>query len=155
MSTGPRSPVAGIATQKTFYFEGVADDGAVLRGSFTVRRPTVVDQARIEAEKSELLGGKYYDPARPGSGVPEHAAMMAEALAFLRVTIVQSPPWWNDGNIYDMSILAEIYKEAETVDPFRTTIAVSGRNDHQDGEGGDSERLQSEPDDVLAQMVDR
>jgi len=154
-----KTPVAGLPTQKSFHLDYYSEqEGKTFQGLFVVRRPTIIDQARIEAEKSKILGGRYFDPDNPGMGVPEFAYNIAEAIAYLRVLLVDAPEWWEDGEILDAGVLFEVYSEAQTIDPFRK-IERREKDSPRGQDGGDGknshqERDDANSDDVLKDLVD-
>lgn len=151
-----RTPVAGLPKQKSFNIDFYSEqEGQHFQGMFIVRRPTILDQARIQAEKSKILGGRYHDSNNPGVGVPEFADNIAEAVGFLRIVIVDAPDWWNDGEVLDPALLFKVYAEAEDLDPFRRTEKPKKPND--DGASrrdSDQKHIDSRPADVLAGLVD-
>lgn len=155
-STVSRTPVAGLPKQKTFNIDYYSEqEGRSFTGLFVVRRPNILDQARIEAEKSKILGGRYYDPDNPGVGVPEYANNIAEAVAFLRVVIEDSPEWWENGEVADADLLFKVYSEAEDMDPFRRIEGKKAerKNEHVGGDS-DTQHIDARPDDMLAGLVD-
>jgi len=150
------TPVAGLPTQKTFNIDYHSEqENRQYQGIFVIRRPSILDQARIEAEKSKILGGRYHDPANPGVGIPEFANNIAEAVAYLRIVITDSPEWWEDGNVLDAGLLFKVYTEAQTIDPFRrvekqkeaTPDGTAGRDSNQ-------KHLNTQPGNMLESLVD-
>jgi len=163
---GKKSPISGIPKQKTFMLNYYSkEEQHRYQGRFTVNRPTMIQSLEIEGIKSDILKGKYYDPRNPGCGVPPMVALLGEMVAFLQVAVNDAPEWWEggDGDFSDPSVVYEIYKEAQEVDPFRERIEflvkeVEG-DDRDEGVGddrapSDPELDESEPDDSLAEMVD-
>lgn len=160
------SPISGAPRDKTFpvnFFSNA--ENRRYQGTFTVRRPTMMQSMQIEGIKSTLMDGKYFDPQNPGCGIPPGVAMMAEMMAFLKVAVTQAPDWWEDGEgeFSDPELLFEIYKEAQDVDPFRERIEVlasydAGQgeraNDGADREASYVEHGEAESDGGLAEMVD-
>ena len=145
MSNGPKTQVAQLPSEKTFMFSYTSEieGGKVYSGPFTVVRPTIMMQIRIESEKSRLLGGTYHDPTNPGQGVPDYVMQMADSLSFLRVCVTQSPEWWGGGEgIHDLELLVALYEEAQKIDPFRAQVqseagddGSAGESSHQGGDG--------------------
>lgn len=150
--------VAKIPSEKTFTLDYFSElEKKQYRGTFTVKRPTVFMQAQITGKKSQILGGRYHDEATPGAGVPEFMDMMAEMMAFLSVTLVQVPAWWDsnqdDGGLHDPQVLGEVYQLAVQVDPFRRVHVVSGAESGAGGEEGGEAHSAARPSDIVAQMV--
>lgn len=147
---------SAFPSERTFNLDYTSEtDGQRYQGMFTVKRPTMVDQIAVEAEKSKMLGGKYFDEDNPGVGVSSFANQMAEGVSFLRVCLTNAPEWWNDGDVFDPNLLLAIYVEAQQVDPFRKVESKSS-----EGSGGesrkDSDRKHNKTDanDLLEKMVD-
>ena len=133
-------------------------EGESYSGRFVVRRPNVAQQMQIEGEKARILQGHYYDPSSPGCGIPPHFSVMADTLAFLRVVVVESPDWWEDDEVFDMDLLAEVYNEAQQVDPFRSPISEEQREERrlsvgEFGENSNTERRESDAHDRIEEMV--
>ena len=159
------SPVSGAPREKTFrvnYYSN--EENRRFQGSFTVKRPTIMQSMQIEGIKSTILEGKYFDPRNPGCGVSPGMATMAEMMAFLKVAVIQAPDWWEggDGDFSDPTLLFEIYKEAQEVDPFRERIEMLADGDEgkdteevlgTDREAGDDQRGRADDDGGLAEMV--
>lgn len=133
-------------------------EGETFSGRFVVRRPNIMQQMEIEGEKSRILKGHYFDPSNPGCGIPPHYAIMAEAMAFLKIAIVEAPDWWDEGEVYDPDLITHIYDEAQEVDPFRNKLTPEQKQQGGSslgiaGSDGDTERNASNADDSLAEMV--
>lgn len=133
------------------------------KGQFTVRRPRMGDQMRLEARKTEILGGYHYDPANPGCGTSAANMRFAEAMAFLEVCLIAWPMWWTGcEDVEDPIIIELMYQEAQKVDPFREVPIVPGlrsgwpgANVHgEPGEASDNQHHHAGPGDLLESMVD-
>lgn len=150
------SPISGLPTEKTFTIDFRSEqDNRTYSGIFVVKRPTILDQAIIEAEKSKILGGRYYDSEHPGLGVPEFASQIAEAVAYLRVVCLSTPEWFNAGNLTDAELLFKIYEEARRIDPFRGNAPAEKANvDGKDGGDSNQKHIGTNAANLLADMVD-
>lgn len=164
-SSTRQSPISGVVSEKTFNVNYHSKaEGKWYTGMFTAKRPTIMQSMQIEGIKSTILGGKYYDPRNPGCGVSPEMSAMAEMMAFLQVTVTQSPDWWEGGvgDFSDPDLLYEIFYQAQEVDPFRERFDVppasrapeESESDVEQGRGdGDPERERAGSDGGLAEMV--
>ena len=149
-----KTPVAGLPTQKSFNIDYYSKQEArSFSGLFVVKRPTIMDQARIEAEKSKVLGGRYHDADNPGVGVPGFADNIAEAVSYLNVVIVDAPNWWNGGDLYDAELLFRIYEEARNLDPFRREEGESVA-DRAHGKDSNQQHNDTDAGSLLKDVVD-
>tara|TARA_Y100001937_G_C7036428_1_gene292591 strand:+ start:358 stop:879 length:522 start_codon:yes stop_codon:yes gene_type:complete len=156
---GSQTGIAGLAKEKSFRVEFYSEmEGTRYDGTFSVKRPTIFDQTQIAARKSTILGGKYHDTENPGSGVPSYMDDLAEMMAFLAVTIVNHPPWWDHtqdgGGISDPGLMAFIFQEAAKADPFRSPDIVNVDGVRGSGEDSNHQRNEAGTNDVLTSLVD-
>lgn len=152
--SGPKTPVAKLPREKTFFFKYFSEvEQEEFSGTFVIRRPNVIDQARIEVEKSHTLDGYYHDESNPGVGIGAYANNLAEVLAFFKVLCTKAPDWWSDEEVFDVNLLMALYKEAQSVDPFRGGAVSDASDDSSSGKASDPVDNDAEPGDVLAQMV--
>ena len=158
MTQRRQTPVARLPMEKSFYIDFYSEmEGKQYRGNFSIRRPNLIDLTTIAAKKSEMVGGKYYDPDRPGCGIPLYAESLSEAISFLQVCLVDAPEWWDEGNITDQELLFKIYMEAKEIDPFRSSKKPERDRNRDTGsvsEASDNESEQSGVNNDIAEMVD-
>ena len=160
------STISGAPREKTFPISYYCEaENRRYEGTFTAKRPTVMQAMQIEGIKSSMLNGKYFDPRNPGCGISFEMDAMAEMLAFLKVVIVNTDAdWWMDGEgeFSDPAVVYEIYLEAQHVDPFRQRItpnrpedtsANAGAGVGSNRQAGGEELNQAKSDGGLAEMV--
>jgi len=136
---GPVSPVSRVPLERTFQVNYFSEsEGRQYDGTFVVRRPNIRQQARITARHSEILGGFYYDPDNPGFGVPVDMDILAEMMAFLDMTVIEGPEWFQSDDMFDPGLIYAIYGEAVKVDPFRVAGSAA-RQAHGVRESGATE----------------
>jgi hypothetical protein len=131
--------------QKQFFFSHKSEvDGNLYEGQFTVRKLSIKDIARIGVRKTQLNGGYHYDEANPGSGVTAETDWIHQMIAYLEVSLVQQPTWFNLDQIYDPKLLGDIFSKAAEFENnfFRSNRDQnvgpgSGQNDSS-GEGKES-----------------
>jgi len=82
------------------------DEGVTLQGEFTIKRPTLGEQARIGVICAEMRQDK------PLSALDRATASLHDALASCSVCIIKAPPWWDPENMYDTEPLMQLFKEA-------------------------------------------
>lgn len=107
------------------------ESGTNYKGQFIIKRFTVRDHGKIAVTKTRLNGGLHYNPN--GSGVDEDVDNYHYYLATVEVGIVNAPSWWSLEEIYDFSLVKEIFQEVITFqNSFRpnrgTDIQPSGSN---------------------------
>ena len=79
-------------------------------GTFTTKKLTVGDLSKIGLIKAQLSGGYVYDEVQ-GRGVDPTTNLLNEMMAHCQVSIIQSPEWFDAGEISDLELLREIYEE--------------------------------------------
>ena len=101
---------------KTFTVKYKLEDGAVDEGTFTVKRLSIRDRAKIGVRKSQLAGGMHCvrdDDGNPtGQGIDEDTDYLNAMIAQLEVSLVKSPPWFNLDEIADVGVVQEVFRKA-------------------------------------------
>lgn len=82
------------------------DDGEVLQGEFTIKRPTIGETSKIGVIMAELREDK------PLSAIDRTTAALHEWIAYCQVVVTKAPPWWNTESIYDSEPIQRVYLEA-------------------------------------------
>jgi hypothetical protein len=113
-------------TRLTIDVEGTR--GKRYRGEFTYHVPTLADQIQMGRLKSTYLP--------QGSAADANAAILAEQICYLAVTIQDpTPEWWNPFAMYDAAPVGALYGEALTYErKFHGTDADSADNAGRAGE---------------------
>lgn len=89
-------------------------DGAK-EGTFTARIMSVMDRLALGSQRAKLLGGA---PLASIDGVTDDIAYM---IAFLQVTLVDSPDWFDFDVMEDLSDLYDLFYEVKAFqDRFRS-----------------------------------
>lgn len=90
-------------------------DNKTYEGTFTVKRLSISDRTKVAVRCSQLLGGMYCvvdEEGNPtGQGIDGETYAQSNAIAHLEIALIQKPQWFDLENIYDLDLLAEIYKE--------------------------------------------
>jgi hypothetical protein len=98
---------------KRFTLEWDSEDG-VKQGEFTIKRPTIGEQARIGVRLAELRED------RPQSAIDWKTLQLHEWIATCAIVVTSAPPWWEPENSYDIEPLRRVYGRAlEFFNSFR------------------------------------
>lgn len=88
--------------------------GSKYEGNFVVKIPTVKDMSRIGLELAKLNGGVRFED------LDRNTAVLNNAIAYLRVLLIDSPKWFvdvNEGdcglNMLDVDVVGAIFSQAE------------------------------------------
>lgn len=94
-----------METEKSVYIEYTQEDGSVLKGEFTFKRPTIAMYARIGVRKAELSLGF-------GEGsLDAFTANLHEWMATCDVCVIKNPTWFNASKLYDVGPYRVVYDE--------------------------------------------
>ncbi len=97
---------------KTFNIDYTSDvDDVRYQGSFTTKKLSIADTSAVGVRKSQLNGGMYHHPDRPGMGVDEDVDNINAMIAHMQISLVTTPKWWDINTLPDMGLLSEVYKE--------------------------------------------
>lgn len=88
---------------KRFHMTCRDEDGNLLEGEFTIKRPNIGEAARIGVMMAEMRQDK------PLQSLDRGTAKTHEWLATCLVCVTNSPPWWDPENMYDEEPLAKCY----------------------------------------------
>lgn len=148
------------ATTHDFTIDYLSDvDNMRYQGTFTCKKLSIRDLAALGVRKSQLNGGMYYDPEKPGFGVDDSTDDLNAMIAQLELSITRSPTWWNLDDITDLKLLSEVYQEVVS---FENSFLRSNREavrqqqesvgNSQGNSGSNAQR--TNPGGVLEQMVE-
>lgn len=121
--------LAGIvdSESKTYTFEKeVSVEGEKKKGTFTVKYMGVAARLRLGTIRARLLEGV------PSQSVDPLTDDIAYMIAYLTVSLVKAPNWWDYDKIDDVSDLREVYMEA-----YKFMRSFRGQNE-QSANAGDS-----------------
>lgn len=121
--------LAGIvdSESKTYTFEKeVSVEGEKKKGTFTVKYMGVAARLRLGTIRARLLEGA------PSQSVDPLTDDIAYMIAYLTVSLVKAPNWWDYDKIDDVSDLREVYLEA-----YKFMRSFRGQNE-QSANAGDS-----------------
>lgn len=121
--------LAGIvdSESKTYTFEKeVSVEGEKKKGTFTVKYMGVAARLRLGTIRARLLEGA------PSQSVDPLTDDIAYMIAYLTVSLVKAPNWWDYDKIDDVSDLREVYMEA-----YKFMRSFRGQNE-QSANAGDS-----------------
>ena len=121
--------LAGIvdSESKTYTFEKeVSVEGEKKKGTFTVKYMGVSARLRLGTIRARLLEGA------PSQSVDPLTDDIAYMIAYLTVSLVKAPNWWNYDKIDDVNDLREVYMEA-----YKFMRSFRGQNE-QSANAGDS-----------------
>lgn len=92
---------------KRFHMDVMQDDGTKLTGVFTIKRPTIGDQARVGIILADLREDKPVDAIDAGT------LQIHEMIAVCKVWVTEAPKWFeNIEDSYDIAPLQRVYLEA-------------------------------------------
>lgn len=87
-----------------------------MHGTFTVKKLSVKDQAKVRVRQVELNGGLYCvldDNGNPtGKGVDLSTESLNYMIAYLEVALEQKPIWFDLNELADEELLMHIFQEA-------------------------------------------
>jgi len=121
--------LAGIvdSESKTYTFEKeVSVEGEKKKGTFTVKYMGVSARLRLGTIRARLLEGA------PSQSVDPLTDDIAYMIAYLTVSLVKAPNWWDYDKIDDVNDLREVYMEA-----YKFMRSFRGQNE-QSANAGDS-----------------
>lgn len=95
-----KTQVPALQNQKTVYIEKKGEDGRTYSGNFTFKRLTLANIAQVGAEIARLNGGNPVD---------DTTEFINTMLAHFKFAIISSPEWWNPTELYDISIVKEVF----------------------------------------------
>lgn len=99
----------------TFTIDYTSDEGERFQGTFSTKRLSVTDRAKIGVRRSQLSGGmvcvRNEEGEPTGQGIDEDTDLMNQMFAHCEVSIVQKPLWWNLDEIVDMGLVREVYSK--------------------------------------------
>lgn len=127
--------IDGIVNQESrrIVFEAtVSVDGVSRTGSFTAKFMGVFDRIRMGNIMSGLLNGKGLNDVDP------HTSDLVYMVAFLDVTLIETPKWWNLEKVDYEDELAHIFN---VVDKFQQSFRGA---DGATSDAGSSENAASE-----------
>ena len=122
--------LAGIvdSESKTYTFEKeVSVEGEKKKGTFTVKYMGVAARLRLGTIRARLLEGA------PSQSVDPLTDDIAYMIAYLTVSLVKAPNWWDYDKIDDVSDLREVYMEA-----YKFMRSFRGQNEQSDNAGDSS-----------------
>lgn len=86
---------------KTFHFEYTSpEDGKLYAGQFRCQRPNIGAVGQLGVIKARLNGGE-----RVGAAID----FLHEMLAYLQVTLTETPEWWTPEEFFDAHLLRQMY----------------------------------------------
>jgi len=137
-------------SRKTFQIDAVDDTGVRRVGTFTVKKLSIRDRAKIATKRSQLGDGMYCvrdDKGDPtGRGIDEDSDMLNSMIAYLEVSLIQKPDWWNLDVLGDLDLARKVYGEAMD---FEMTFFRSRNQQVDNGSGsvrtGNSSSANSSP----------
>ncbi len=93
--------------------------GRQFEGTFHYRRPNICESLRIEAEKARLCEGQALSPSWMA---------VAHVVAFLRVSLRDSPKWFRWDQLDDVGMVNRVFEEVLRIDGawFRGSYAPRG-----------------------------
>jgi hypothetical protein len=153
MSTNGSASGYQFDRERTFYIDHQSDvDGKKYAGSFTAKRLSLFEQAKVGTLKAQLSGGMHCN-VETGSGVDLGTDFLNDMVAHCEVSIVNAPEWWNPREAFDLDMLRKVYEEVVKFRTFRewTEGPTDGKRP---SESGADKRPQAELDDLSPQVVD-
>ena len=101
--------------QKTFTIRHKMEDESVVEGTFTTKRLSIMDRAKIGVRRSQLCGGMYCvrdeNDKATGQGLDEDTDYLNQMIAHLEVALVQKPVWFNLAEVTDLGLVREVYQQ--------------------------------------------
>lgn len=94
----------------TINHTSVVDD-KTYTGTFTCKKLTIQDTARLGVRTAQLNGGMHFDDDRPGYGVDSQTDSLNQMIAHLEIALLNKPAWFNLDEIIDLDLLGLVYKE--------------------------------------------
>ncbi len=112
------SPVEPAREQR-FSVSYTDANGRTFEGAFLYRRPNICEALRVEAEKARLCEGQALSPSWMA---------VAHVVAFLRVSLRQSPRWFRWDQLDDVGMVNRVFEEVLRIDGawFRGSYAPRG-----------------------------
>lgn len=131
-------------------------DGKQYTGTFTCKKLSVQDTARLGVRLTQLNGGMHFDDDRPGYGVDAQTNGLNHMIAVLEITLVNKPAWFDLDEIFDMELLSVVYQEVASFEAkFRRSNSKSGTTPTQDSsEGSSPQEAQSNGPRTLGKVVE-
>lgn len=122
--------LAGIVDNesKTYTFEKEVDvEGVKRKGTFTVKYMGVAARLRLGTIRAKLLEGA------PSQSVDPLTDDIAYMIAYLTVSLVKAPNWWDYDKIDDVGDLRGVYMEA-----YKFMRSFRGQNEQSTNAGNSS-----------------
>jgi len=120
---------------KRFRMRYTNEDGEVLDGEFTIKRPNLAETARIGVIMAELREDK------PVSSLDRTTLAMHEWIATCQIVVTKAPPWWNPEEMYDSEPLQRVFAEALAFqNSFRTKRVVKRPGEAASGSSSEAQK---------------